>query len=85
MLGPQEIYFRHFGDTGASLGKSLKMSTPIEITAMERVVQYMLKVQKCPSHRLPRIAWEASKRIQKTHKKQNFVFQLDARYGKMVW
>ena len=37
-------------------------SLPIEITAMERVVQYMLKV---PSHRHPRIAWEASK---KTHK-----------------
>ena len=25
-------------------------SLPIEITAMERVVQYMIKVQKCPSH-----------------------------------
>ena len=35
---------------------------------MERVVLYMLKVQKCPSHRLPRIVWEASKKIQKTHK-----------------
>ena len=43
-------------------------SLPIEITTMERVVQYMLKVQKCASHRLPRIEWEASKKIQKTHK-----------------
>ena len=31
-------------------------SLPIEILTMERVVEYMLKVQKCPSHRLPRIA-----------------------------
>ena len=43
-------------------------SLPIEIMAMERVVAYMFKVKKSPSHRLPRIAWEASKKIQKTHK-----------------
>ena len=35
-------------------------SLPIEILAMERVVEYMLKVKKSHSHRLPRIAWEAS-------------------------
>ena len=49
-------------------------SLPIEITAMERVVQYMLKVKKCPSHRLPRIAWETSKNIQKTHKRNFLCF-----------
>ena len=27
----------------------------------------MLKVQKSPSHQLPKIAWEASKNVQKTH------------------
>ena len=43
-------------------------SLPIETMTMERVVEYMLKVQKSPSHQLPRIAWEASKNIQKTHK-----------------
>ena len=36
-----------------------------EIMAIERVVEYMLKVHKSPSHRLPRIAWEASKKFQK--------------------
>ena len=35
---------------------------------MERVVAYMFKVKKSPSHRLPRIAWEARKKIQNTHK-----------------
>ena len=39
---------------------------------MERVVEYMLKVQKCLSHRLPRIAWEASKNIQKMDKSKIF-------------
>ena len=34
----------------------------------ERVVEYMLKVPISPSHWLPRIAWEASKKIQKTHR-----------------
>jgi hypothetical protein len=33
--------------------------------AMERVVVYMFKVKKSPSHRLPRIAWEASKKTPK--------------------
>ena len=28
----------------------------------------LLKIQKSPSHRLPRIAWEASKKFQKMHK-----------------
>ena len=100
MLGLQEISFRHFGDTSASLwGGSIPKSTwkefenvqnkiltkylqvkkqtpytpllletislPIEITTMVRVVEYMLKVQKCHSHRLPRIEWEASKKIQR--------------------
>ena len=36
--------------------------------AMEMVVQYMLKVQNGPPHQLTRIAWEASKKIQKKHK-----------------
>ena len=52
--------------------------------AMERVAEYMLKVLKSPSHRLPRIEWEACKNIQDTQK-QIFVFRLEARYGKMVW
>ena len=43
-------------------------SLPTELMAMERVLEYMLKIQKTPSHRLPRIAWEASKKIQKMHK-----------------
>ena len=47
-------------------------SLPIEITTIERVVQYMLNVQKCPSHRLPRIVWEESKKIPKTHKSKFF-------------
>ena len=103
MLGPQEISFRHFGDTSSSLwGGSILKSTwkefenvlkhfltkflqvkkqtpytllllemgslPIEIMAMEMVVEYMDKIQKSPSHLLPRIAWEARKNIQKTHK-----------------
>ena len=37
-----------------------------EIMAIERVVEYMLKVHKSPSHKLSRIAWQASKNIQKT-------------------
>ena len=43
-------------------------SLPIDIMAMERVFEYILKVQKGPSHQIPRIAWEASKKTQKTHK-----------------
>ncbi|MCO5561969.1 hypothetical protein L7F22_015595 [Adiantum nelumboides] len=43
-------------------------SLPIEVMGMERVVGYMLKMQKRASHRLPKIAWEASKKVQKTHK-----------------
>ena len=88
MLGPQEISFRHFGDTAASLwGGSIPKSTwkefenvqkhfvtkflqvkkqisytllletgslPIEIMAMERVVEYMLKLKTNPSHQLCR-------------------------------
>ena len=110
--------------------------------AWKRVVEYMFKVHKHPSHGLPRMEWEASKKThkinilyfgwmqnmekwfgrwdvtpllhdvsidcslneafltpiflfspglhgmenkQKTTKKQNFVFWLDARYRKMVW
>ena len=54
-------------------GKSLN-SLPIEIMAMERVIEYMLKVQKSPSHRLPRIALEANKKIQETHKSKFLCF-----------
>ncbi|MCO5550705.1 hypothetical protein L7F22_004195 [Adiantum nelumboides] len=43
-------------------------SLPIEVMGMERVVGYMLKMQKRASHRLPKITWEASKKVQKTHK-----------------
>ena len=35
---------------------------------MEQLVEYMLRVQKLLPHRLPRIAWEASQKKQKTHK-----------------
>ena len=45
-------------------------SLPIEIMAIKWVVEYMLKVQNSPSHQLLRIAWEASKKIQKTHKRK---------------
>ncbi|MCO5587893.1 hypothetical protein L7F22_041845 [Adiantum nelumboides] len=43
-------------------------SLPIEVMGMERVVEYMIKMRLNPSHRLPTIAWEASKKVQKTHK-----------------
>ena len=36
--------------------------------AIERVVEYMLKVQKSSSHWLPKIAWEANRKIQMTYK-----------------
>ncbi|MCO5571718.1 hypothetical protein L7F22_025465 [Adiantum nelumboides] len=60
-------------------------SLPIEIMRMERVVGYMLKMQKRASHRLPKIAWEASKIIQKTTQKQIIEFRMDARYQEVVW
>ena len=41
---------------------------PIEIMAIERVVEYMLKVQKSSSHRISKISREASKKIQRTYK-----------------
>ncbi|MCO5599235.1 hypothetical protein L7F22_053336 [Adiantum nelumboides] len=43
-------------------------SLPIEVMGMERVVGYILKMQKRASHWLPKIAWEASKKVQKMHK-----------------
>ncbi|MCO5599234.1 hypothetical protein L7F22_053335 [Adiantum nelumboides] len=43
-------------------------SLPIEVMGMERVVGYMLKMQKRASHWLPKIAWEASKKVQKMHR-----------------
>ncbi|MCO5596688.1 hypothetical protein L7F22_050756 [Adiantum nelumboides] len=41
-------------------------SRPIEVMGMERVVGYMLNMQKKASHWLPKIAWEASKKVQKS-------------------
>ena len=41
----------------------------------------MLEDQKSSSHRFPRLAWEPSKKIQKTHKSK--IFLLDARYRKL--
>lgn len=41
---------------------------PIEILGMERVVEYVVKLQQHPTHRLPKVAWEASCKLQKTHK-----------------
>ena len=41
---------------------------PIEVMGMERVVEYMIKIQQYPAHRLPRLSWEASCKTQKTHK-----------------
>ena len=41
---------------------------PIEIMGIERVTAYMLKVKTSPQNRLPHIAWEASNKVQKTHK-----------------
>ena len=58
-------------------------SLPIEIMAMERVVKYMLNVQKVhyinfqDSH-------EKQAKSSKRHK-ENFVFPLNTRYGNMVW
>ncbi|RYA37889.1 hypothetical protein DD603_24155, partial [Enterobacter cloacae complex sp. 2DZ2F2B] len=43
-------------------------SLPIEVLGMERVVEYMRKTQRSPLHRLPRIAYEASQKVQKTCK-----------------
>ncbi|MCO5576362.1 hypothetical protein L7F22_030172 [Adiantum nelumboides] len=43
-------------------------SLSIEVMGMERLVGYMQNMQKRASHRLPKIAWEASKKVQKTHK-----------------
>ena len=41
---------------------------PTKITPMGRVVKYMLKVQKSPLCRLPRITLNVTKKIQKTYK-----------------
>ena len=60
-------------------------SWPIESMAMERVAEYMLKFQKHPSHRLPRIAWEASKKDPEDIQTQNCVPLVCKRYRKMVW
>ena len=49
-------------------------SLPIEAMAMERVVEYMHKVQKGSSRRLLGIVWEVSKKIQKTHKSKFLCF-----------
>lgn len=43
-------------------------SLSIEVLGMQRVVEYMLKIRRSPSHRLPRIAYEASQKVQKTSK-----------------
>ena len=64
---------------GRSLRKSFKLFQvkkqtslrsyhfPIDIMAMEMIIEYMLKVKKTPLHRLHKITWEAHKRMQKTH------------------
>ena len=57
----------------------------LEIMAMERVVEYMLKLQKSPSHQLPRIVWEASKKIQKMHKSKILCSSWMQDIEKMVW
>ena len=65
------LYLTKFPQVKKQMPYTLLLETgslSIEIMAMKRVVEYMLKVQKCPLHRLPRFAWEASKKIQKTHK-----------------
>jgi len=46
----------------------LPIEVPIEVMDIERVVEYMIKMRQRPSHRLPTIAWEASQKVQKTHK-----------------
>ena len=43
-------------------------SLPIEVLGMQRVVEYMLKIRDSPLHRLPKIAYEASQKVQKTSK-----------------
>ena len=43
-------------------------SLPIEVMSKERIIAYMLKMQKHPSHWIPKLTWKASKRVQKTHK-----------------
>ena len=37
------------------------------------------------SHKLSKITWEASTKIQKTQKQIGFEFKMDARYEEMVW
>ena len=58
---------------------------PLRSLAMERVVEYMLKIQKSPSNRLPRIAWEASKKIQKTNKSKILCSSSMQYLETMVW
>ena len=43
-------------------------SLPIEVLGMQRVVEYMLKTRDSPLHWLPKIAYEASQKVQKTSK-----------------
>ena len=56
------LFFCYLYREGIVMGHILVVSVPsveslpIDIMAMERVVEYMLKVQKSPSHRLSTIA-----------------------------
>ena len=55
------------------------------IMAKEKIVEYMLKVQKRPLLRFPRITCKASKKIQTIAYKSKIVFRLYEICGKKVW
>ena len=48
-------------------------SLPIEIMTMEKVIDYMLKVEKKSLTLTSTIAWEANKKIQNMHKNKIYV------------
>ena len=60
-------------------------SLTIEIMTMERVIEYMIKVQKSPSHEHPWIVWEASKNMQNIHKRKCLCSSWMQDMGYMVW
>ena len=64
-------YFLHTLGDAKKLMRALEDFCMHEIMSMERVVEYMLKVQKSPLHQLLGIAWKQEKRS-KRHIKAKF-------------
>ena len=59
-----------------SLSLSLSRSYPIEIMAMEVLLNTFFRIKRSSLHRLPRIRWEASQNIHKTHRNKNLCSSL---------